>query len=176
MKLSLIVGAVAALVFSVPAAQAHVTLATGSATVGSYYMAVVRVPHGCQGSDTTRLRVRIPEGVLAVKPQPKAGWKIDIVQGKYDHPQTLNGAKVDQGVREISWSGNLPDAYYDEFTFRAFLSSSLKAGSTLYFPVVQECAQGVDRWINTNGGEEAEDAAPRVKLNAPAAKGAGHHH
>ncbi|WP_323018247.1 YcnI family protein [Castellaniella sp.] len=175
MKLSFIGGAAAALFFSLPAAQAHVTLATGQATVGSYYMAVVRVPHGCQGSDTTRLRVRIPEGVLAVKPQPKAGWKTDIVQGKYDQPQTLHGAKLDQGVREVSWSGALPDAYYDEFVFRAFLSSSLKAGSTLYFPVVQECAQGVDRWINTSGGEEAEGAAPRVKLVAPAAA-AGHHH
>ncbi|MGB6242349.1 MAG: YcnI family protein [Castellaniella sp.] len=176
MKRFFIIGAAVASLFSIPAALAHVTLANGQATVGGYYMAVVRVPHGCQGSDTTRLRVRIPEGVLAVKPQPKAGWAIDIVQGKYDQPQTLHGAKLDQGVREISWSGALPDAYYDEFVFRAFLASSLKPGSTLYFPVVQECAQGVDRWINTSGGEDAKDAAPRIKLIAPASGGAGHHH
>ncbi|HET8598321.1 MAG TPA: YcnI family protein [Castellaniella sp.] len=174
MKLSLLAGASAALLLSV-SAQAHITLEAPKAAVGSYYMAVLRVPHGCQGSDTTRIRVKIPEGVLGVKPQPKAGWTLDITQGAYEKPQQFHGAQLDKGVREISWSGDLPDAYYDEFVFRGFLSSSLKAGDTLYFPVVQECKQGVDRWIDTTSDEESENAAPRVRLVAPA-KGQGHGH
>jgi len=156
---------------AVPAAQAHVTLETQQAAVGSYYKAVLRVPHGCDGSDTTALRVRIPDGVLEVKPMPKPGWTLAIKQGKYDHPQTLHGSQVDHGVQELSWSGgDLPDAYYDEFTFRAYLSSSLKPGTTLYFPTIQECKQGVSRWIDTSGGhDEAGNPAPHVKLTAPAA-------
>src|SRR5690606_4621320 len=119
MKTSLLAG-LAALALLAPAAQAHITLETQQAAPGSYYKAVLRVPHGCKGADTTQVRVRIPDGVLAVKPMPKAGWELKLVQGKYDQPQTLHGSQVDSGVREISWSGDLPDAYYDEFVFRAY--------------------------------------------------------
>lgn len=158
-----------------PAAQAHITLENRQAPVGSYYKAVLRVPHGCKGSDTTALRIQIPNGVLEVKPMPKPGWKLDIKQGAYDHPQTIHGAKVDKGVREISWSGgDLPDAYYDEFVFQAYLSSSLKAGETLYFPTIQTCKQGVTRWIEKSGSDdESSDPAPHLKLTAP--QSSGHH-
>ncbi len=149
-------------------AGAHVTLETPSAAIGSTYKAVLRVPHGCKGSDTTRIRVRIPDGAVAAKPQPKPGWTLDVVQGDYARPEKLHGATITSGVREISWSGDLPDAYYDEFVFRVSLSSSLKPGGTLYFPVVQECKQGVDRWIDTSGKEDAESPAPGIKLLAPA--------
>ena len=53
-------------------AFAHVTLETPRAAAGGLYKAVLRVPHGCQGSPTVQLRVRVPEGVFAAKPQPKA--------------------------------------------------------------------------------------------------------
>ena len=50
--------------------------------MGAPYKAVLRVPHGCEGAATIALRVRIPEGMIAVKPMPKPGWKIDTVSGK----------------------------------------------------------------------------------------------
>ncbi len=155
-----------------PAVQAHITLATRQAPAGSGYLAVLRVPHGCDGSDTIGLSIRIPDGVLEVKPQPKPGWGIEIQQGTYDHPQTLHGAKVSKGVREISWTGgDLPDAYYDEFVFHALIAPSLKAGSTLYFPVVQRCRNGVTRWIDTSGGDsEDSHPAPHLKVTASSAK------
>ena len=65
-----ILAAVAVLVTS--PALAHVTLETKQATVGSSYKAVFTVPHGCAGSATTKIRVQIPEGVIGVKPMPKA--------------------------------------------------------------------------------------------------------
>ena len=49
-------------------AAAHVTLETPEARVNGPYKAVLRVPHGCGKAPTTAIRVRIPEGVLAVKP------------------------------------------------------------------------------------------------------------
>src|SRR3546814_2317884 len=55
-------------------ASAHITLQTDAAAVGSYYKAVLRVPHGCKGAATTAIKIRIPEGVISVKPQPKVGW------------------------------------------------------------------------------------------------------
>src|SRR5829696_1581472 len=85
-------------------AFAHVTLETQQAAVGASYKAVVRVPHGCDGSATTAIRLRLPAGVIGVKPMPKPGWKLDTVSGKYTKPFTLRGAKVSEGVTEIAWS------------------------------------------------------------------------
>ena len=56
-------------------AFAHVTLETREASIGAPYKAVLRVAHGCEGTAYHALRVRIPEGVIAVKPMPKPGWK-----------------------------------------------------------------------------------------------------
>ena len=46
------------------------------------YKAVFAVPHGCAGSATTQMRIRISEGVIAVKPMPKAGWNVENDQGR----------------------------------------------------------------------------------------------
>jgi periplasmic copper chaperone A len=147
-------------------AFAHVTLAIKQAPVGSPYKAVLQVPHGCDGSSTTALRVRIPEGVLDVKPMPKPGWTINIVRGKYEKSYSLFRAQVSEGVTEIDWTGgNLPDDYYDEFVFQSFLASDLQAGETIYFPVVQECEKGIHRWIEIpTPGSDYPEPAPGLKL------------
>jgi periplasmic copper chaperone A len=148
----------AALSFSLPA-FAHITLETQQAAVPSTYKAVLRVPHGCEGAATTTLRVQIPEGVISVKPMPKAGWTLTTTKGKYAKGYDYYGEKVSEGVTEIVWSGgNLPDEFYDEFVFRAYLTDSLEAGTKLYFPVVQECGDKAERWIDIPAaGKDADD-------------------
>jgi uncharacterized protein YcnI len=149
-------------------AFAHVTLEQQQAKIGSGYKAVFRVPHGCAGEATVKLRVQVPEGYIGVKPMPKAGWKIDIVKGKYDKTYKFYGHSISEGIKEIDWSGNLPDDYYDEFVMSGFLADSLPAGEMLYFPVVQECEKGVTRWIEkpAEGADpdSVEHPAPSVKL------------
>jgi uncharacterized protein YcnI len=168
----IVLGAGGALLY-VGLASGHVTLETRQAPAGSSYKAVLRVPHGCNGSPTTALRVRIPAGVVAVKPMPKPGWKLDIVHGAYAKPATLRGAKVGEGVTELAWSGGkLADAYYDEFVFTSALADELEPGQTVYFPVVQECEQGVSRWIEippdgATHSHEGKWPAPGVKLTKP---------
>jgi uncharacterized protein YcnI len=133
-------------------------------------MAVLRVPHGCDGAATTAIRVQIPAGVYGVKPQPKAGWKVEVITGKYAQPFANKGAQIAEGVTQVSWTGgNLPDAYYDEFVLSTSLADSLMPGTTLYFPVVQECEGGkTDRWIEIPAaGKVADDyknPAPGVAL------------
>ena len=174
MKPFLLISSLAVALAAATPASAHITLQTGTAAVGSYYKAVLRVPHGCQGSPTTAIKVRIPEGVISVKPQPKTGWKIDMTRGDYATSYTLHGATITSGVKELSWTGGpLPDDYYDEFVFQAYLAPSLKAGDKLYFPVVQECEQGVDRWIDTSGAKGGDNPAPGLKLTP---KASGHSH
>src|SRR5260370_25605711 len=123
----LVLGAAGVAAF-VGAASAHVTLETREAPVGSPYKAVLRVPHGCDGAATIAVRVRVPEGMIAVKPMPKPGWKIETVTGKY--PKTysyFHGAKLSEGVTEVGFTGgNLPDAHYDEFVFAGFLPAISK--------------------------------------------------
>jgi periplasmic copper chaperone A len=151
------------------AANAHVALENRQAAVGSYYKAVFAVPHGCAGSATTKIRVQIPEGVIAIKPMPKPGWSVETIKGKYAAEYELHGSKLSEGVKEVTWSGGkLADDNYDEFVMATFLTPSLKANSTLYFPVVQECEQGVSRWIEIPkegaGGHDSKSPAPGLRL------------
>src|SRR3954469_7715280 len=161
-----------AAVLSASPAAAHVTLEDRQASVGSYYKAVFAVPHGCAGSATVKIRVQIPEGVIGVKPMPKAGWSLETIKGKYATGYDFHGAKLSEGVKEVVWSGGkLADDNYDEFIISTFLTGSLKPNTTLYFPVVQECEQGISRWIDIpaegRGGHDdggGKSPAPGVKL------------
>jgi len=156
-------------------AAAHITLETKQAAVGASYKAVFAVPHGCSGSPTVKIRVQIPEGVIAVKPMPKAGWNVDVVEGQYARAYDYHGNKLTSGVKEVVWSGGkLPDHNYDEFVVSSFLTESLQPETTLYFPVVQECEKGVSRWIDipagagSSGGHshDSKTPAPGLKLIA----------
>lgn len=161
-----------------PPALAHITLETRQATPGTSYKAVLRVPHGCQGSATVKIQVRIPEGVVAVKPQPKPGWTLTTVTGAYAGTHTAHGAQLDSGVQEIIWSGGpLQNDHYDEFVFVGFLSNALVPSHTLHFPVIQECEQGLARWVDLpaahqhghgqghgHGGHSAAFPAPALEL------------
>ncbi|MET1027087.1 MAG: YcnI family protein [Dongiaceae bacterium] len=148
-------------------AFAHITLETPEAAAGGYYKAVLRVPHGCAGSPTTAIRVQIPDGVQGAKPMPKPGWKLEVKKVKLQQPYQDEGTTVTEDVGEIDWSGgNLPDAYYDEFIFRAKLPAT--EGKTIYFPVIQTCAKGEDKWIEIpaegQGEDSVETPAPSLKL------------
>jgi periplasmic copper chaperone A len=164
--------AMAILAMTYPA-HAHVTLEGRQAAVGTFYKAVFAVPHGCAGSATTKIRIQIPDGVIAVKPMVKPGWNIEVVNGKYAAPYDFHGSKISEGAKEVVWSGGkLPDDYYDEFVISTYLVPTLKPDTVLYFPTVQECEQGVSRWIDIPAegqamhGHDAKTPAPGVKLIA----------
>lgn len=132
---------------AISAASAHVTLEPRQASVAGYAKLVFAVPHGCDGSATTKVRVQIPEGVIAVKPMPKPGWSLDTIKGSYVADYELHGKKISAGVKEVVWSGGkLLDDNFDEFAVAAYLTAGLKPNSTMYFPVVQECEHGVNHW------------------------------
>lgn len=153
-------------------ALAHATLETAEAPAGSTYKAVLRIPHGCDGKPTTSVRVRIPEGVIAVKPMPKAGWTLTTAKSAYAKTYDHHGTPLSEGVVEIAWTGgNLPDEWYDEFVFRVRLAGPA-AGEAVYFPTVQECPDGAaERWIEIPAaGESAEGydyPAPSLTITEP---------
>ncbi|HEY4081622.1 MAG TPA: YcnI family protein [Burkholderiaceae bacterium] len=153
-----------------PWASAHITLEQKQAPAGSYYKAVLQVPHGCKGSATTAVRVRIPDGIFNAKPQPKPGWTLKITRSKLAQPVDAgHGHVLAERVSEIAWTGGpLPDDNFDEF--RIVMKLPDRPGTTLYLPVVQECVKGSTRWIEqpdaARPGVEPEFPAPALQLGA----------
>ena len=166
MRVSYALPAIAlASVASAQIANAHVTLDNREAKAGSYYKAVLKIPHGCEGSATLKVRAIIPEGAINVKPMPKAGWTLETARGEYAKSYPVaHGAPVSEGVKEIVWTGKLLDENYDEFVFQAQLAAELKPGP-LYFPVTQICEKGEIAWKEIPA---AGQDAHALKAPAPA--------
>jgi uncharacterized protein YcnI len=164
---------VAAVLAAMPfhVALAHITANPSEAPADGYFRTALRVGHGCEGSPTTAVRVKLPDGLLSVRPQQKPGWKIEIKMRKLAQPVDAgHGKMVSETVDEIIWrGGNLPDAYFDEFGISMKLPARPK--TTLYFPTVQECAKGVSRWIEIPEGDKKwgdyKSPAPFIKLLEP---------
>lgn len=168
-KLSTI--AVAVGFFTVPA-TAHVTFENSVVEAGKTAKFVLRIPHGCNGSPTVAIRISIPNGLAEVKPQPKSGWALavvtdDLYEASADASGTAHTHGAAASVKEINWSGGrLEDSFYDEFAFRAAVSKS--ASGRIFVPVVQQCENGVERWIEIpDAGASSDDLkfpAPSVRV------------
>ncbi len=153
---------------SASSAFAHITLEQKSAEAGSYYKAVFRVGHGCEGAPTTSVTVFVPPGISSANPMPKPGW-------------TLNTAKPSVGEAtptQISWSGGLlPHEHYDEFSLRLHLP---KQPGPLWFRVLQQCQGGgsVD-WAETPSGGTSTHGlkwpAALLELRSPEPAAPAHH-
>ncbi|HKN10719.1 MAG TPA: YcnI family protein [Pseudomonadota bacterium] len=149
-------------------ASAHVTAQPNEAGADSYFVTAFSVPHGCDGSATIAVRMKIPDGVTSVKPQMKVGWEISIKTKNLDKPAAAgHGATVGETVDEVAWRGGpLPDSLFD--TFGLLMKLPDAPGQTLYFPVIQECQQGVHRWIEIPTGQQTwgdlREPAPFLRL------------
>jgi uncharacterized protein YcnI len=158
------------------AALAHVGVTPSSLPTNQTALVGFGIGHGCDGPPTTTVRMQIPLGVISVQPVAKPGWEITITRSSYAAPQMNGTATVAEGVTLIEWTGgNLPDELYDQFWIRARVASNVAADTRLYFPMVQECPDGVHRWISipVEGQPEPAEPAPGITVGAPAAA-AGH--
>jgi uncharacterized protein YcnI len=148
-------------------AYAHVTAQPGEAYAGTVNEIRLRVPHGCEGSPTIALRVKMPDDVVSAKPEFKAGWTVRIKTRALAQPRRTEHGTQATAVDEIEWRGGpLPDTMYMDFTILVALPAA--AAPTLYLPVVQECEKGVSRWIDLPAsdkpGERLEHPAPSVRV------------
>ncbi|MBB3021142.1 hypothetical protein FHR70_004233 [Microvirga lupini] len=170
-RLGALAGALIAVSFP---ALAHVSFENGQATPNSTYKATLRIPHGCGGKPTLKLRVRIPEGIVAVKPMPKAGWKLETAKGAYVRAYQVHGEAVSEGVTDIVWTGSLDDAHYDEFVFQARFTDAYQPGATVFFPVVQECDGTTEEWtqVPAEGQDPHSLTSPAPGVRIIAATGA----
>jgi uncharacterized protein YcnI len=164
--------AVAAAVLAAGAASAHVVADPNRGPAGAYFRTAFRVSHGCGASPTVAIRVKIPDGVLAVKPQAKPGWQATITMRKLAQAvDNGHGGQVTETVDEVAWRGGpLPGTEFDEFGLAMKLPDR-PAGTLLWFPTVQECEAGVHRWIEIPAPgqrwNEVKEPAPFVRLLPP---------
>jgi len=157
-------------------AQSHVVLENQTAESGSYYKAVLRVSHGCEGSSIKKIVVQIPEGFQGAKPMVKPGWNISIKKEQLAKPYTSHGKTISHDTKEIIWDGGLlPNAYYDEFVVVGKLPE--KAGK-IYWKVKQECEKGEIDWsqipVGSQSHKDLEYPAAVLNLVKPSVE--EHHH
>ncbi len=149
---------VLAIFFLPAAASAHVMFANAQAAAGTSYVGALRVTHGCGGAATTSLRVEIPEGVVGAKPQAKAGWTIQVEHAPLKTPVPGEGGKIQTTrVSAITWTGNLPDDEFDDFSVQLKLP---KATGAVYFPATQTCQTGRAEWKDIPAAGQAWHDVP----------------
>lgn len=151
-------------------ASAHAVLDKSEAVAGSYFKAVVRIGHGCEGKPTVRVAITLPDGIPTARPQLKPGWNIAIEKKKLAAPIDMgHGRTTDEVVSRIVWEGGpLPDAYFDEFAIQLKLPKSAP-GNVLYFPTVQDCTEGSNKWVDVPDPHAAHGAGHGAHhLHSPA--------
>ncbi len=170
--------AAAFLIAGVGMAHAHASLETDTATSERSFKAVIQIPHGCDGKPTTEVQVKLPEGFVFAKPQPKAGWELEIIKGDYQKTYDNHGKPVSAGPLEIRWKGgNLSDEHYDTFLISGRISGFDKQ-TTIAFPVTQLCgtdAQVVWDQIPAEGQNAHALEHPAPSLTVMPADASGEH-
>ena len=160
-----------------PCASAHIVLENQKAEAGSYYKAVFKITHGCDGEPIRQIIVNIPEGVQGAKPMVKPGWTIEIERGRLAKPYTaLHGRTVTEEVKQLRWTGGpLPSEHYDEFVVTARLPD---APGKLYWKVSQVCEKGRIDWdeVPAPGKKASDYKAPAAQMELTPRGHAGHQH
>ncbi|WP_062430742.1 DUF1775 domain-containing protein [Herbidospora daliensis] len=150
MRISRAVGvALAAVVLALlPAgpALAHVLLESAQPNGDGSVTLTFSFDHGCDGTPTEALVVRVPAGSSVVSAGQPAGWR-GAVKGN-----------------TVEWTGpGIADGAKAAFTVKARLSG--KVGTPLLFPTTQKCGGGKGyEWIGVD--DASEEPAPRLIATA----------
>lgn len=157
-------------------ASAHVDPDPFEAPAGSEQLVHFLIPHGCDGSPTIKVAMKIPAGAQAVRPQQLSGWTVTTTTGPVT-PYDDDGQQITEGAVEVMWEGGpLPDDQVQQFSLSLRLPDG-KVGDVVEFPTVQTCAVGSTSWIEEmpEGGEEPEHPVPVITLTEASAED-GHDH
>ena len=134
-------------------AFAHVTVAGPTPPyAGASFDADFTVGHGCDGADTYRVKVRIPEGVTGVRPVDSTFGKAEVEKDGAGNVTAVTWTKAAGDVKAA-------DSHYYHFGLRAKLPS--RPFTTVFFPTEQTCRTpaGVETTVGWTGtaGEHSHD-------------------
>ena len=166
-----VAAAAIAAAFALPAAaSAHVTLQPPTAPAGGFTRLDVRVPNERDDAGTVKVDVQLPQPYPFVSYEPKPGWKVTLKRVKLDEPVDVEGSEIDEGVSQVTWTGDgkrgiVAPGQFVDFGLSLRMPEG-KAGDTLVFKALQTYEGGeIVRWI---GPEDADQPAPVVTLTGPA--------
>lgn len=142
-------GTIAFLGLAASPASAHVGVAASTTVAGQYSLLTFSVPHGCDGSATTKVKIQMPEEIYAVTPSVNPNWTVEKSLVALDKPVTdAHGAEITERVDAVVYTGKtpLPSDLRDAFVLSLQIPKETE-GKTLAFPVVQECEKGEAAWV-----------------------------
>lgn len=150
-------------------ASAHVTVTPEGTAAGSFTVVTVSVPHGCEGSPTTKVAIRVPEDILAVTPTRNPYYDVAKKIEKLPEPVTdAHGNEVTERVASVVYTAKTPLPEGQRDAFELSLQIPEKPGETLAFPAIQTCAKGETAWTEIPTGdqdeEELEHPAPAFEI------------
>lgn len=128
-------------------ASAHVTVQEDSVVAGEFAVVTIAVPHGCDASSTTAVRIQMPETIPAVTPTINPGWDVEKVMETLAEPIQGEHGEITERVSEVVYTAKtpLPDGYRD--TFALSMKVPDDASGLMFFPTVQVCEAGESDWI-----------------------------
>jgi uncharacterized protein YcnI len=150
--------AVAALALAGPA-SAHVSITASETAAGAFTVLTLSVPHGCDGSPTTEVAIKMPDGIAEVTPTRNALYDLETVTSKLDDPIVAeDGDAITEGVSQVVYTARtpLPDGQRDTFELSLQIPEDA-AGKTLAFPTIQTCEEGSTAWTEVAADGRSED-------------------
>ncbi len=129
-------------------ASAHIATDPAAVAAGTATTVGFLVEHGCNGSNTKQLEIKIPSGITDAKAVDKPGWTTSSATSTI----TFSGGSLD---------ATTPDTFHVSFTAPA-------VPGTIYFPIVQTCVVGDTAWIELpqTGQAVPQHPAPAVKITS----------
>jgi periplasmic copper chaperone A len=151
-------------------ASAHVTVQEDSVAAGEFAVVTIAVPHGCEESPTTQVRIQMPETIPGVTPTINAGWDVEKVMETLAEPIQGEHGEITERVSEVVYTAKtpLPDGYRD--TFALSIKVPDDASGLMFFPTVQICEVGESDWIEipADGQDPFELEKPSPFVNVVA--------
>lgn len=144
-------------------ASAHVSISASTTAAGAFTVLTVSVPHGCDGSPTTRVAIQVPDPILAVTPTRNPFWSVEARPVRLEEPVTdAHGSTVTERTGTIVYTARTPLPEGQRDTFQLSLRLPEQAGP-LAFPTIQTCREGSTSWVET-----AQDGQDPDTLEHPA--------
>lgn len=166
------VGGVLAIVTS-PSAAAHVDAQLDGAGPGGFGVITLGVPTEAAKPATTKVAVRIPDDtpMRTVRPQPLAGWTVDVTKRKIDPPLYKDdGTPVTEVVDTVTWTATGPGIPTGQFAQFALYAGPLPDADSLALPTTQTFTDGTTEAWNepASGGEKPKFPVPTATIAKPA--------
>ncbi|XAS68517.1 YcnI family protein [Micrococcaceae bacterium Sec5.7] len=155
-------------------ASAHVGVTPDTTAANSHALLTFGIPHGCDGSATTKVTITLPAELNDAQPTVNPNWSVEKVTEQLPGPRKLaDGSSITKRTSKIVYTAKAPLS--PELRDALVLSAKLPdaAGTTLYFPTLQNCEQGQTDWSQiAKAGQDPhslEAPAPSVTITDVAA-------